>query len=119
MSHWASTNRKRWTDEEHELFLNKLTEYREAIADKSEQEVTEITKRFAEAMREEYPILRERSLRAVYEHLVYFDDLTAGVLTCYTHTDKKWLGVSPRKDRSMERNRAKMPRYYAKYIDRT
>lgn len=118
MANWETSSRKHWTEEENEIFLNQLSSYREAVAGRTEAEVTAITKERAEQLREEHLILRYRSLRAIYEHLVYFDDLTAGVLKRYPRKDRKWVGFSPRKDRSQERNRARMPRYYAQYVER-
>lgn len=67
-----------WSNEENEIFLDIMTEYRKQIQKQEDNDVKFITRKFSVYLKENYEKLSHRSEQAIYEHLSYFDDLLAG-----------------------------------------
>lgn len=103
---------KLWTDEENDIFIQLIDEYRNAIAGKEPSSVKSMTKDFAFRMKKESELLQERTERAIYEHLAYFDDLLAGAgeLRDYAKKDAKYFGSHVRLNRDAEFNAARIVR---------
>ncbi|KQO18063.1 hypothetical protein [Paenibacillus sp. Leaf72] len=112
-----ATKTKRWTDEENELFIKLIDEYRKAIAEQERSVVKAITRDFAFKLKRESELLQERTEQAIYEHLAYFDDLLAGAgeITDYAKKDVKHFAKHTRPNGGRELNVARIfrgPRRY-------
>jgi hypothetical protein len=109
---------KLWTETENKLFLNILYTYRDDIRGKENRQIVQITKEYAYILYRENQILESRTLQAIYEHLSYFDDLTAGVgsLEEFAKKDGKYFSKNPRTDNSVKSNPARVFRSKEKYL---
>lgn len=111
---------RQWTIPENELFVDIMTKYRKDIRGKEDEEVKEITQKYAEVLYKENRILESRTIQAILEHLAYFDDLLAGIGTAdnYAQKDtfigenkingKNYFGKLPRDFNINERNPARI-----------
>jgi hypothetical protein len=109
---------KRWTKDENELFARVLMRYRNDICDKEKKKVIEVTRRYAERLHQSYDLLHSRTNQAIYEHLTYFDDLTAGVGSPenYAIKDQLLFGKTPRFENNVTSNLARVIRSKDKYL---
>lgn len=90
-----------WTDKENDIFINVMALYRSEIHNKNEKTVKKITTNYAKHLHQQHPILQDRTIHAVDEHLSYFDDLLAGVGSekDYAIKDAKYYNTMPRTDK--------------------
>jgi hypothetical protein len=75
----------RWTNEENQIFVDIMPEYRLAMEKQSIQSIKHITEQYVTDL---HPLLNGRSRQAVYEHLTYFDDLLEGIGTAENYGGK-------------------------------
>jgi hypothetical protein len=104
---------KQWSEQENKAFIDIVDTYREAIINKSEKEVRDITLRYSKTLKKEnHQLLSERTEQAVYEHLSYFDDLLAGVRTkdFFARKDESYFGKKPRLNNNLDINLARVIR---------
>lgn len=105
---------KRWTDEENQVFLDVLPQYRRTLVGEDDEGATLVTTDFAKKLYSHHSILREyRTENAVFEHLPYMDDLLAGVGDpfWYAMKDARYFGKSPRDGGNTEMNKTKRRPY--------
>jgi hypothetical protein len=70
--------KRHWTNQENQIFVDLMPEYRKATYQQSIQTIREVTKDYVDQLRS-HPLITDRSQQAVYEHLTYFDDLLEGI----------------------------------------
>lgn len=98
-----------WTDFQNAVFFEILDEYRNEISDKNPQEIKEVTKQWANKLKQQYgDLLAKRSDRAIYERLGYLDDLLAGVKEdrLYAKKDQSLFGSKKRNNGNVKSNPA-------------
>ena len=92
---------KAWSRAEEQHLLDVIPEYRKSILNKETKDARTITKKVAERLHKQHPILQGRTVTAIYERLPYLDNLLAGVFerTHYAIKDRQLYGTLPKENR--------------------
>jgi hypothetical protein len=102
-----------YTDEQNQIFVNCMEEYRKLIDDETAKETERLTKSFAKELIKTNSLLSDRNLKGngVAERLVYFDNLLTGVTFPFKYylesTYEKYFGKLPRKNCNCSPNKWK------------
>lgn len=100
-----------YTDEQNQVFLDFMEEYRDWVEGEFPKETERLTKAFANRLVKTVSLLSDRNLNGVAERFVYFDNLLAGVDFPFEYylqgTYDKYYGKLPRKIGSNEPNKWK------------
>jgi hypothetical protein len=100
-----------YNDNENQVFVDNIMEYRSLIEGKSPKETKRITNEYAKRLVTSVSLISDRSVNGVAERLVYFDNLLAGVKFDYKYylisSYEKYFGKLPRKNGSTEPNKWK------------
>jgi hypothetical protein len=93
-----------YSDEQNQVFIDHMEEYRDLIEGESPKETQRITTSFAGQLIKAVFLLSKRSNNGLAERLVYFDNLLAGVTFPFDYylgsTYEKHFGKLPRKNKS-------------------
>jgi hypothetical protein len=102
----------RWTEQENVIFIGILEDYRKSSKGKTDKEIRNITRSYAQRIFDNHTIIQKRSIQAIYEHLTYFDDLMAGIKSkdYYARKDEPYFNLKPRQDGNMISNPARVIR---------
>jgi ABC-type branched-subunit amino acid transport system ATPase component len=87
-----------WSEEENEIFVNIIKNYRTVISGKDEETAEDLTWKVAEKLQRKYTLLENRTIHSVYKHLSYIDNLLAGVGTeqDYSQKEEQYFNMLPR-----------------------
>jgi hypothetical protein len=100
-----------YSNEQNEVFIMSIDEYRSLIDGEPPKETERITKQFAKILIKSNSLLSDRNINGdgVAQRLVYFDNLLAGVEFPFQYyldsTYEKYFGKVPRKNGSKEPNK--------------
>lgn len=102
-----------YTDEQNQVFIDHMQEYRSLIGGESPKETERLTKQFVRDLMKTVALLSDRNIKGngVAERLVYFDNLLAGVQFPYDYylgsTYEKYFEKLSRKNSNKEPNKWK------------
>ncbi|TDL76153.1 hypothetical protein [Peribacillus frigoritolerans] len=102
---------KEYSNEQNQVFIENIEEYRSLIDGESPKETERITKQYAKILMKSILLLSDRNIEGdgVAQRLVYFDNLLAGVEFPYQYyldgTYEKYFGKMPRRNGSKNPNK--------------
>lgn len=102
-----------YTDEQNQVFIDCIEEYRDLIEGESAKETERLSTAFAKQLMKTSPLLSSRTPNGIAERLVYFDNLLAGVTFPYEYylagTYETYYGKLPRKSGRADPNKWRAP----------
>lgn len=102
-----------YSNEQNQVFVEHIEEYRNLIDGESPKETERLTKSYAKHLMKAADLLSDRNIQGngVAERLVYFDNLLAGVQFPFDYylesSFEQYNGLVPRKNGSKEPNKWK------------